>query len=82
MATDDARVRARTHARQQLRRVMVVLGFLDASVLVLVLGLAVAFARGQLPAILVLAFAIGGLGGIILIRVALGVRLRRRSGDL
>ena len=75
---EDARVRA----RRQLARVLVWLALLDSSVLVLVVSLAVIWSRYHVPAPVILTLVLGGVGTIILVRIALGVRLKRRSGEL
>ena len=73
---------ARTKARRQLRRVLGLLAILDAGVLVLVLVLAAAWSRFHLPTPYFLGLLLGGVAAILMARVALGVRLKRRSGDL
>lgn len=73
---------ARRRARRQLRRVLVLLAIFDVGALVLVIGLAAAWTRNQIPVAYFLLLVVGGLGGIIAGRIALGVRLKRRSGDL
>jgi hypothetical protein len=73
---------ARITARRQLRKVLVVLAVLDTSVLVVVVGLAVTWARYHIPAAYFVALILVAVAGILLARVALGVRLKRRTGDL
>lgn len=68
-------------ARRQLRRVLLVLAAMDASVLIIVVVLAAASVDLRLTNLELLALIVGGLGAIIGARVALAVRLRRRSGD-
>lgn len=73
---------ARVKARHQLRRVLLLLAILDTSVLVVVIGLAVAWDRFHFPVAYFVALVVGAVSGILLVRVALGVRLKRRAGDL
>jgi hypothetical protein len=73
---------AREIARRQLHRVLGLLALLDVSALILVLGLTVAWSRNELPSLYFLGLVIGGLGSIILVRVGVGIRLKRRSGNL
>jgi NhaP-type Na+/H+ or K+/H+ antiporter len=73
---------ARATARRQLRRVLLILAGLDTSVLVVVIGLAVAWARLHFPTSYLLALVLGTVSAILLARVALGVRLKRRTGEL
>jgi len=84
VATDEARstTDAAPRARRQLGRVLLLLGALDLSVLVLVIGLAVAAPHLGLTSIQLLVSILAGVGTILGIRVWLAVRLRRRSGDL
>jgi hypothetical protein len=77
-SADEARVKA----RRQLRRVLLILALLDASVLVVVIGLAVAWARLHFPTSYFLALVLGTVSAILLVRVALGIRLKRRTGEL
>ncbi|MFZ0831055.1 MAG: hypothetical protein WCB18_01735 [Thermoplasmata archaeon] len=69
-------------ARRQLRHVLLELALLDTSVLVLVIGLAVAWAKLHFPTLELLALILVGVGTILCLRVALAVRLKRRSGNL
>ena len=73
---------SRERARHQLRNVLVILGLLDLSVVVSVVVLAVASPRLGLSTENLLLLILGVLGGILSVRVWLGVRLRRRSGSL
>jgi hypothetical protein len=73
---------ARATARRQLRRVLTLLAILDTSVVALVVGLAVVWARYHPPTPFIVAPVLGGVSAILLTRVALGVRLKRRSGNL
>jgi hypothetical protein len=82
VTTPQSLDQARTTARRQLNRLLVVLAILDASVLVLVVGLALAWARFHIPTIYFLAFVLSGVGAILAVRVSLGVRLKHRSGNL
>lgn len=77
-ATDGAQQKA----RRQLRQVLLVLALLDTSVLVLVIGLAVAWARLRFPTVELLGLILGGVAIILGIRIAMAVRLKRRSGNL
>jgi hypothetical protein len=81
-AKPSATEQARSRARFQLRRVLIVLAILDTSVLVVVIGLAVAWSRYHLPTAYFLTLVLVAVGGILTARVALGVRLKRRSGNL
>jgi hypothetical protein len=72
---------ARRTARRQLRQVLLLLAILDSSVLALVVGLAVAWSRLQFPTPYFLVLVLGAVGGVLAVRIALGVRLKRRSGD-
>jgi hypothetical protein len=73
---------ARPRARRQLRHVLVLLGVLDISVLVLVIGLVVtAPALGWTTAELLFTILVG-VGIILGVRIWMAVRLRRQSGDL
>lgn len=72
----------RRTARRQLRQVLLVLAVLDTSVLVLVIGLAVAWSRLRFPTAELLGLMLGGVAGILSLRVGLAVRLRKRSGNL
>jgi hypothetical protein len=65
-----------------LRRVLLVLGVLDITVLVLVVVLAGAQRALGLPAVAVSVLIVLGVATVIGARVALGVRLKRRSGEL
>jgi hypothetical protein len=60
----------------------VLLAVLDTGVLVLVLGLAVAWSRLHIPTLDFLALVLLGVAAILVTRIALGVRLKRRSGNL
>lgn len=82
MSKTEGMTEARVAARRQLARVLIVLAVLDVSVLVLVVGLAVAWSRLKFPTFELLGFMVGGIATILLVRVALGVRLKRRSGQL
>lgn len=73
---------ARTVARRQLHRVLMVLAVLDLSVLAWVIGLAATWSITRFSAPVLLALVLGGIGLILGLRVALGVRLKRRSGSL
>jgi hypothetical protein len=73
---------ARRTARRQLGRVLAALAILDVSVVILVVGLAVAWSRFHLPTLYFLALVLSGVSAILLARVALGIRLKRRSGNL
>lgn len=75
---EDAGLRA----RRQLRRVLLVLAGLDAGVLVAIVVLAVAASIFRLTNLELLALIVAGLGAILATRVALAVRLKRRSGNL
>lgn len=68
-------------ARRQFRRVLWALAAMDAGVLVTVVVLAVAAFVLRLTNLELLFLIVVGLGAIIGARVALAVRLRRRSGD-
>jgi hypothetical protein len=69
-------------ARRQLRRVLVLLGVLDLSVLVLVIGLLLTTPSLGLTTPELLFSIIAGVSVILGVRIWLAVRLRRRSGDL
>ena len=69
-------------ARRQLRRVLLLLGALDLSVLLLVIGLAISASRFGWTGLQLLLSILAGVGAILGIRIWLAVRLRRRSGDL
>jgi hypothetical protein len=69
-------------ARRQLRRVLLVLAAMDVGVLVIIVVLAVAAVLLHLTNLELLGLIVAGLGAIIGARVALAVRLRRRSGNL
>jgi hypothetical protein len=73
---------ARTRARRQLGRVLGLLALLDISVVVLVVGLAIAWSRLHFPTAYLLALVLIGVGAILAARVWMGVRLKRRSGNL
>jgi chromate transport protein ChrA len=75
--TNEASVRA----RHQLRRVLLVLAAMDVGVLVTIVVLALASVLLHLSSVELLGLIVAGLGAIIGARVALAVRLRRRSGD-
>ncbi len=61
---------------------LVLLGVLDLSVLLLVVGLAVAASRLGLTPLELLLLILGGVAMVLGIRVWLAIRLRERSGDL
>lgn len=82
MAMSPATGEARTVARRQLHRVLLVLAVLDLSVLAWVIGLAATWSSTRFSVPVLLALMLGGIGLILGLRVALGVRLRRRSGSL
>jgi hypothetical protein len=82
MSTTGGNDEARVDARRQLSRVLLVLAALDVSVLILVIGLAVAWSRLRFPTAELVGLMVGGVATIVLIRIALGVRLKRRSGHL
>lgn len=69
-------------ARRQLRRVLWVLAAMDAGVLVTIVALAVAAFVLRLTNLELLLLIVAAVGAIIGARVALAVRLRRRSGDI
>jgi hypothetical protein len=69
-------------ARRQLRWVLVLLGVLDLSVLLLVIGLVLAAPSLGLTTAGLLFSILVGVGAILGVRVWLAVRLRRRSGEL
>jgi len=69
-------------ARRQLGRVLLILGALDLSVVVYVLGVVVAAPSLGLANWTLLFAILGGIGAILGLRVWLAVRLRRRSGEL
>jgi hypothetical protein len=73
---------ARTIARRQLGRVLMLLAILDTSVIIVVLVLAVAWSRYHLSTPYFLALLLVSVGTVIAVRVAIGVRLKRRSGNL
>jgi hypothetical protein len=73
---------ARTIARRQLGRVLMLLAILDTSVIVVVLVLAVAWSRYHLSTPYFLALLLVSVGAVIAARVAIGVRLKRRAGNL
>lgn len=77
-STEEARARA----RRQLRQLLGLLALLDTTVLVVVVGLAIAWSRFHLPTLDFLALVFVTVGTVIVARVALGVRLKRRSGNL
>jgi hypothetical protein len=77
-AGGDAGVRA----RRQLRRVLLVLAAMDVGVVATIVLLAVAAVLLRLTNLELLGLIVAGLGAIIGARVALAVRLRRRSGNL
>jgi hypothetical protein len=58
------------------------LAMLDISVVVLVVGLAVAWSRLHFATLYLLTFVLIGVGAILTARVWIGVRLKRRQGDL
>jgi hypothetical protein len=83
LGTDGrSREEATSTARRQLRRVLVLLGVLDVSVLVIVVGLARAQEFLDLSTAEFLAAVLGGVGLILTIRLLMAIRLRRRSGEL
>jgi hypothetical protein len=82
MATSPATEEARQTARRQLGQVLWVLAVLDTSVLVLVIGLAIAWSRLRFPTPELLGLMLGGVASILCLRVFLAVRLKRRSGNL
>ncbi len=82
MTTPPAIDQARITARRQLRRVLGVLALLDTSVLIIVVGLAIAWTHFHFPTLDFLALVFVTVGGVLIARVALGVRLKRRSGNL
>ena len=69
-------------ARRQLRRVLALMALLDAGVLVIVVGLALARESLGLSTIGFLIAVLSGVGVILAARLAMAVRLRRRSGEL
>jgi hypothetical protein len=69
-------------ARRQLRRVLVLLGVLDLSVLVLVIGLVLAAPSLGFTTAELLFSILAGIVVILGVRIWLAVQLRRRSGDL
>jgi hypothetical protein len=73
---------ARTRARMQLGRVLTLLAILDTSVVVLVVGLAIAWSRLHFPTLYLVTFLLVGIGGILGARIWMGVRLKRRAGNL
>ena len=80
--TDPAAAVARRTARRQLTRVLVVLAGLDLGVLAWVIGVAVAYTRLHFATLDLVLGALGGIVVILGIRLAIGIRLRRRGGDL
>jgi hypothetical protein len=72
----------RIHARRQLGRVLTLLAFLDITVVVLVVVLAIAWSRLHFPTPYLLTLVLVGIGAILAARVWMGVRLKRRSGNL
>ncbi|MCI4352225.1 MAG: hypothetical protein L3K14_02410 [Thermoplasmata archaeon] len=73
---------ARLRARHQLRQVLSLLALLDAGVLIIVVGLAVAGAEFRWPAPELLGVLLLGVGAILSARVMIAVRLYHRSGNL
>jgi len=78
----ESTANAAPRARRQLGRVLTLLGILDLSVVVWVIGLAVSASRLGLSGIQLLALIVAGIAAILGIRIWLAIRLRRRSGDL
>jgi len=78
----SSRTEASLRARRQLRRVLSVLALLDTLVLVSVVVLAEARASAGLTTPEFLSLILGAVGAIIAVRVALAVRLKKRSGSL
>jgi hypothetical protein len=78
-ATEDAPA---PRARRQLGRVLLLLGLLDLTVLVFVIGVILAAGRWGLSPIELLMTILLGAGTVVGARVWLAVRLRRRSGEL
>jgi len=78
----SSRIEASLRARRQLRRVLSVLALLDTLVLVSVVVLAEARASAGLTTPEFLSLILGAVGAIIAVRVALAVRLKKRSGSL
>jgi threonine/homoserine/homoserine lactone efflux protein len=73
---------ARAIARRQLGRVLMLLAILDTSVIVVVLVLAVAWSRYHLSTPYFLALLLVSVGCVIAARVGIGIRLKRRAGNL
>ena len=69
-------------ARRQLRKVLLVLALLDASVVIIVIGVAEARTSLRLSSLALLVLILSGLAAILILRAGLAVRLRRRSGNL
>jgi len=69
-------------ARRQLRSVLLLLGALDLSVLIWVIGWAISAPRLGFSNVELLLSILTGVGAILGIRVWLAVRLKRRMGDL
>jgi hypothetical protein len=78
----SASANAGPRARRQLRRVLVLLGVLDLSVLVLVIGLLLASRSLGLTTAESLLAILAVVGVILGVRIWIAVRLRRRAGDL
>jgi hypothetical protein len=73
---------ASLRARRQLGRVLLLLAVLDVGVLVTVVLLAVLATAYRFTNLELLVLVVAGLGAIIGARVALAVRLKKRSGWL
>ena len=73
---------AGARARRQLGRVLKLLGVLDLSVIVWVLGIALSAQALGLNNLELLAAILVGVGTILGLRIWLAVRLRRRLGEL
>jgi hypothetical protein len=69
-------------ARLQLHRVLILLGLLDLTVLLIVLGVAVERTPLGLSNLEVFGLIATGATLVILTRILLAVRLRARSGEL
>ncbi|MGB6501185.1 MAG: hypothetical protein WBG19_07290 [Thermoplasmata archaeon] len=79
---EKARAQATRDARRKLRRVLILLGLLDLSVLLFVVLLAFertpwGLSNGELGAAIAT-----GAGFVVVTRIYLAVRLRARGGDL
>jgi len=73
---------ASARARRQLGRVLLVLGALDLTVLVAIIGLLLAAPRLGLSPLALLGVILVGVGAVLATRVWLAVRLHRTSGEL